>query len=123
MRRASLGALAALVVYFVLAAVGAAVVTAGTGTVDGRATAWELACAVAGLLAGFAGARVAVASARPLRYLAAVAGPALLALLFALTTDARDETGLWVALLATVLGAALGAGLRDAAGAAQRRRA
>jgi hypothetical protein len=31
--------------------------------------------------------------------------------------SARDETGLWIALLATVLGA----GLRDAAGAAQRR--
>jgi len=98
-------------------------VTAGTGTVDSRATAWELACAVAGVVAGFAGARVAVAAPRALRYAAAILGPLLLALLFALTTSARDESGLWIAFCLTVAGAAVGAGLRDAAGTAQRRRA
>jgi FtsH-binding integral membrane protein len=121
MRRAATGALVALGAFFGLVALGAVAATAGTGTLDGRATAWELVCLVAGLVAGFAGSRAAAAAPRPARYAAAIAGPALLALVFALTTDARDADRLWIAFLAAVAGAAAGAALREALGAAQRR--
>jgi hypothetical protein len=43
-----------------------------------------------------------------------LAAVALLALELALTTDARDESGVWLAFAASVAGAAAGAGLREA---------
>jgi hypothetical protein len=122
MRRAAIGALVALAVFFVLIAIGASAVTAGTETLDSRATAWELVCLACGLVAGFAGSRAALGAPRPLRYGAALLGPALLALVFALTTGARDADGLWIAFVATVVGAAGGAMLREALARAQRRR-
>jgi hypothetical protein len=107
------GALLALALYLVLIALAAVLVTAGTGTVDSRASAWVAANLACGLIAGFAGARFARAPKR-LRYAAAITGPALLALVLALTTDARDESGVWLAFAASVAGAAAGAGLREA---------
>ena len=104
-------ALIALALYFVLIALAAAIVTAGTGTLDSRAAAWVAANLVCGLVAGFAGAHAAGRAPRAVRYIAALAGPSLLALVFALTTDARDESGLWLAFLATVAGAAAGPSL------------
>ena len=104
-----------------LIALGAVVVTSGTATVDSRTTAWVLVNLACGLVAGFAGARAAVGAALPARYAAAVAGPGLLALVFALTTDARDASGLWLAFAASVAGAAAGAALRDAVAVASRR--
>ena len=91
MRRLALAALLALAVYFVLIALGAVVVTSGTATVDSRTTAWVLVNLACGLVAGFAGARAAAGAALPARYAAALAGPGLLALVFALTTGARDD--------------------------------
>jgi membrane protein DedA with SNARE-associated domain len=121
MRRVAVGALAAPAVFFALTALGAVVATAGTGTLSGRATAWVLVCLVAAVLAGFVGCRVAVASPRPWRLLAAVAGPAALSLVYTVTTHARGS-GLWIAFFATVIGAVCGAGLRDGVGRVQRRR-
>ena len=115
MKRIALAALLALAVYFVLIVLAAVVVTSGTATVDTRNGAWVAANLVCGLVAGFAGARAAVGAPRLLRYLAALLGPSLLALVFALTTDARDESGLWLAFAASVAGAAAGAALREAA--------
>jgi len=108
------GALIAPAVYFVLIALAAVLVTAGTGTLDSRASAWVAANLACGLVAGFAGARFAARAPKPLRYAAAITGPALLALVFALTTDARDESGVWLAFAASVAGASAGAALRDA---------
>jgi hypothetical protein len=107
------GALIAPALYFVLIAIAAALVTAGTGTLDSRAAAWVAANLACGLAAGFAGARFARAP-KALRYAAAITGPALLALVFALTTDARDQSGVWLAFAASVAGAAAGAALREA---------
>ncbi len=121
MRRLAVAALLALAVYFILIVLGAAIVTAGTGTLDSREGAWVAANLVCGLVAGFAGARAAAGAPRAARYAAALAGPCLLALVFALTTDARDESGLWLAFAASVAGAAAGAALRDALAVATRR--
>jgi hypothetical protein len=121
MRRVAIAALAALAVYFVLIAAAAVIVTSGTATLDTRNGAWVAANLACGLVAGFAGARAAAGAPRILRYAAAVTGPALLALVFALTTDARDESGLWLAFVASVAGAAAGAALRDAVARASRR--
>ena len=104
-------ALLALAIYFILIALAAAIVTSGTQTLDSRAGAWVAANLVCGLVAGFAGARFAGRSPRWARYVAAVSGPALLALVFAVTTDARDESGVWLAFAASVGGAAAGAAL------------
>jgi hypothetical protein len=123
MRRVALGALAALAVFFALTALGAVVATSGTGTLDGRASAWVLVNLAAAVVAGFAGCRVAVASGRPLRFVAALAGPAALSLAYTLTTHAQERSGLWVAFAATLIGACLGAVSRDAVGRVQRRRA
>jgi hypothetical protein len=112
-RSASLGVLAGFAVYFLLIAIGAVAVTSGTGTVDSRATAWELVSFVAGLVAGFAAARAAARAPRPVRFVAALSGPPAIALVFALTTTARDESGLWIAFGATVLGAVAGAAMRE----------
>jgi hypothetical protein len=114
MKRIALAALLALAVYFVLIALAAVVVTSGTATLDSRNGAWVAANLVCGLVAGFAGARAAVGAPRAVRYVAALLGPSLLALVFALTTDARDESGLWLVFVASVAGAAAGAALRDA---------
>lgn len=114
MRRVLIAALLALAVYFMLIALAAAIVTLGTATLDTRTGAWVAANLVCGLVAGFAGARAAIGAPRALRYVAALTGPSLLALVFALTTDARDESGLWLAFAASVAGAAAGAALRDA---------
>lgn len=114
MKRLALAALIALLVYFVLIALAAVIVTSGTATLDTRNGAWVAANLVCGLMAGFAGARAAVGAPRVPRFAAALLGPSLLALVFALTTDARDESGLWLAFLASVAGAAAGAALRDA---------
>jgi hypothetical protein len=120
MRRVLIAALVALAVYFVLIALAAVVVTSGTATLDTRNGAWVAANLVCGLVAGFAGARAAAGAPRAVRYTVALLGPTLLALVFALTTDARDESGLWLAFLATVAGAAAGAALRDAVANAYR---
>ncbi len=115
MRRIVLAALLALAVYFVLIALAAVIVTSGTATLDARTGTWVAANLVCGLVAGFAGARAAIGARRAVRYVAAVLGPSLLALVFALTTDARDESGLWLAFAASVAGATAGAALREAA--------
>jgi hypothetical protein len=122
MRRVLAGAVVALVAFFVLTGAGAVIATAGTGTLDGRATAWVLVCFAAALIAGFAGCRVAVGAARARRFAAALVGPLAISLAYTLTTDARDRGGLWVAFAATALGALCGAASRDAVGRAQRRR-
>jgi hypothetical protein len=121
MRGMLMAALLALSVYFVLIALAAVVVTSGTATLDARDGAWVAANLVCGLVAGFAGARAAAGAPRVARYGVALLGPSLLALVFALTTDARDESGLWLAFLATVAGAAAGAALHDAVARAGRR--
>jgi hypothetical protein len=121
MKRALLAALVALAVYFVLIALAAVLVTSGTATLDTRNGVWVAANLACGLVAGFLGARAAAGAPRALRYVAALLGPSLLALVFALTTDARDETGLWLAFLASVAGAAAGAAVRDAVATAGRR--
>jgi hypothetical protein len=121
MRRVLIAALVALAVYFVLIALCAMLVTSGTATLDTRNGVWVAANLACGLVAGFAGARAAAGAPRPLRYAAALLGPALLALVFALTTDARDETGLWLAFFASVAGAFAGAAARDAVATATRR--
>jgi peptidoglycan/LPS O-acetylase OafA/YrhL len=114
LRRAGLGLLVGLGVYFALIALAAALVTSGTGTLGSRATAWEIASALVGFAAGFAADRTARGlAARPLRYAIALAGPALIALAFALTTHTSDPSGLWIAFAATLAGAALGAALRE----------
>jgi peptidoglycan/LPS O-acetylase OafA/YrhL len=102
-------ALLALAVYFVLIALAAVLVTSGTATLDTRNSAWVAANLACGLVAGFVGARFAMRSPVWVRYAAGVSGPALLALVFALTTDARDESGVWLAFAASVGGAAAGA--------------
>jgi peptidoglycan/LPS O-acetylase OafA/YrhL len=104
-------ALLALAVYFVLIALAAVLVTSGTATLDTRDSAWVAANLACGLVAGFVGARFAMRSPAWMRYVAGVSGPALLALVFALTTDARDESGVWLAFAASVAGAAAGAAL------------
>ncbi len=114
MKRVALAALLALALYFVLIALAAVIVTSGTTTLDTRNGAWVAANLVCGLVAGFAGARAATGAPRAVRYAAALAGPSLLALAFALTTDARDASGLWLACVASVAGAAAGAALREA---------
>ena len=114
MKRVLIAALVALAVYFVLIALSAVIVTSGTATLDTRNGAWVAANLVCGLVAGFAGAHAAVGAPRTVRYVAALLGPSLLALLFALTTDARDESGLWLAFAASVAGAAAGAVAHDA---------
>lgn len=120
MKRLLIAALVALAVYFVLIALAAVIVTSGTATLDTRNGMWVAANLVCGLVAGFAGARAAAGAPRALRFAAALVGPSLLALLFALTTDARDESGLWLAFAASVAGAAAGAALRDAVATAIR---
>jgi len=120
MKRLLIAALVALAVYFVLIALAAVIVTSGTATLDTRNGMWVAANLVCGLAAGFAGARAAAGAPRALRFAAALVGPSLLALVFALTTDARDESGLWLAFVASVAGAAAGAALRDAVATAIR---
>jgi hypothetical protein len=122
MKRIALAALLAFAAYLGLIAVAAAIVTSGTSTLDSRDGAWVGANLACGLVAGFAGARAAAGAPRAVRYAVAIAGPGLLALVFALTTDARDESGLWLAFAASVAGAAAGATLRDALAVAIRRR-
>jgi hypothetical protein len=114
-RGAALGVLVGFGVYFALIVIGAVGVTSGTGTVDSRATAWELVSFVAGLVAGFLAARAAARAPRPVRLVAALAGPSVIALVFALTTTARDESALWIAFGASVIGAAAGAAARETA--------
>jgi len=120
MKRVLIAALVALAVYFVLIALAAVIVTSGTATLDTRNGMWVAANLVCGLVAGFAGARAAAGAPQLLRYAAALAGPSVLALVFALTTDARDETGLWLAFIASVAGAAAGAAVRDTVARASR---
>jgi hypothetical protein len=114
-RGAALGLLVGFAVYFVVVAVGAVGVTAGTGTIDSRATAWELVSFGAGVVAGFAAARAAAGAPRAVRVIVALAGPTAIALVFALTTTARDESGLWIAFGASVIGAVAGAAARETA--------
>jgi hypothetical protein len=103
-------AVTSTVLFVALLLVGARV----TDALEAADWTWAIVCAAAGLLAGFAGAWVAGRGP----YVVAVAGPALLALVFALTTDSADAAGPWIALAAAVAAATAGA----AAGAAQRRR-
>jgi hypothetical protein len=118
MRRLWIAAWIALAVYFLLVAIGAAIVTAGTGTLDGRATGWVAANLIAALMAGFAASRASIGAPRPWRFAVAIAGPLALSLLFTLTTHTRGPSGVWLATLATAVGAALGCALRDAIGSA-----
>ena len=117
-----LGLLAAAVAFLALLAIAARFIDAGTDTIEGAGNGWLAACGIVGLVAGFIGARVARSAPRPARYAAAMTGPAAIALLFALTTTARDANGPWIALAIAILAAALGAAGRDAAANAQRRR-
>jgi len=122
MRAFGLGSFSAAGVFFVLAFVAAQLAEAATDTTAAADRVWLLACGVAGFLAGFGGARLARAAPLAARYAAAIAGPALLALVFALTSTAQDEAGPWFALAITIGAAALGAFARERIAAAQRRR-
>ena len=118
-----LGLVAAAGAFFVLAFAGAVITDGATDTLEQTNGAWVLACGIAGLLAGFVGDRFARATpAAAARYAAAVAGPAAIALLFALTTTAQDPAGPWLALVATITAAALGAFAREQLATGQRRR-
>ncbi len=118
-----LGLLVATVTFIVLLFVAARVTDSATETVDASNRSWLVSCALAGLVAGFLGDRVArAAPARAVRYAAAILGPALLALLFALTTDPAEKAGPWFALAISIAAAALGAAARERLAAAQRRR-
>ena len=122
MRAALLGLGVATVVFLALLFVAARITDSATDTLEATNRSWLVACALAGLVAGFVGDRAARRSPVVFaRYAAAVVGPALLSLLFALTTSAQDEAGLWVALALSVAGAGLGAFTRERI-AAQRRR-
>ena len=118
-----IGLVAAAGAFFVLAFVAAVVTDSATDTIEQSNNAWLGLCAVAGLIAGFLGDRLArPAPAVAARYAAAVAGPAAIALLFALTTTARDAEGPWLVLVAVAGAAAIGAHARERIAAAQRRR-
>jgi energy-coupling factor transporter transmembrane protein EcfT len=118
-----LGLVVATVTFLVLLFVAARVTESATDTVDGSNRSWLVACAIAGMIAGFLGDRVArAAPALAVRYAAAVLGPALLALLFALTTDPADPAGPWFALAISIAAATLGATARERLPSAQRRR-
>jgi uncharacterized membrane protein YeaQ/YmgE (transglycosylase-associated protein family) len=77
---------------------------------------------LAGLVAGFLGDRIARSAPLAARYAAGVVGPALLALVFALTSTATDEAGIWASFALSVVGAVLGATARERLAGAQRRR-
>lgn len=118
-----LGSAAAAGAFFVLAFVAAVLTDSATDTVQQTNTVWLTLCALAGLVAGFLGDRLArMAPAAAARYAAAIAGPAAIALLFALTTTARDAEGPWLVLAAVIGAAAIGAHARERIAAAQRRR-
>ena len=118
-----LGLVAAAGTFFVLAFVAAVITDSATDTLDQVNTVWLALCAVAGLVAGLIGDRLArPAPVAAARYAAAVAGPAAIALLFALTTTARDAEGPWLVLVAVVGAAAIGAHARERIAAGQRRR-
>ena len=123
--RVLLGLVAAAGAFFVLAFV-AAVITDSRhrhARADQQRVGARL-CALAG-----AGSRASWATASPAptpaaaaRYAAAVAGPAAIALLFALTTTARDAAGPWLVLVAMIAAAAIGAHARERLATGQRRR-
>ena len=118
-----LGLVAAAGAFFVLAFAGAVITDSATDTLEQTNGAWVLACGIAGLIAGVVGDRFArAAPAAASRYAAAVAGPAAITLLFALTTTAQDPAGPWLALVAAVAAAALGAVACEQLATAQRRR-
>jgi hypothetical protein len=118
-----LGLLAAAGAFFVLAFAAAVVTDASTQTVEQANNAWLGLCALAALAAGFVGDRLArPASAVAVRYAAATAGPAAIALLFALTTTARDAALPRLVLAVVAGGAAIGAHARERISATQRRR-
>jgi hypothetical protein len=119
-RRALTGAAVGLAVYFVLLVIASAAV-GSADSVHARNVGWVLASAVAGLLAGFAGDRATLAAERSTRYAAGIAGPALVSLVFAVTSTAASQSARWGALAVTVVAAALGAGLRETLGGTQRR--
>jgi hypothetical protein len=113
MSRVVPGALAATATFLIVLFAAARAIDSSTETIAASNRAWLVACALAGLAAGFLGARLAGTAAVPARYAAAIAGPGALALLFALTTTARDEAGVWAALAISVAAAALGAAGRE----------
>jgi hypothetical protein len=118
-----LGLAAAAGSYFLLAFVAAVVTDSATDTLEQTNNTWLALSAIAGLLAGFLGNRFArPAPVAVARYAAAIAGPAAIALLFALTTTARDPEGPWFVLIAVAGAAAIGAHARERLAAAQRRR-
>ena len=118
-----LGLMAAAGAFFVLAFVAAAVTESATESVGQADNAWLVLCALAGLVAGFLGDRLARATpATAARYAAAIAGPAAIALLFALTTSARDAAVPWLVLVAVTGAAAIGAHVRERIATSQRRR-
>src|SRR5262249_23101992 len=86
LRRVLLAGVLALVAWAILIGFGAVIVTAGTGTLDGRATGWVAVNLVAALVAGFAASRACVDAPVWARYAAASTGPVLLSLEFTLTT-------------------------------------
>jgi hypothetical protein len=123
MRAFWLGLVSATALFLVLAVIAAQLSESATETVAAANRLWLVSCALAGVVAGFTGARIArSAPAVAARYAAAVTGPALLALVFALTTTAEDRAGVWAALAITAATAALGAYARERIAAAQRRR-
>jgi hypothetical protein len=115
-RRVLLAGVLALVAWATLIGLGAVIVTAGTGTLDGRATGWVAVNLVAALVAGFAASRACVGAPAWARYAAALTGPVLLSLEFTLTTN--TDGPVWLATVATAVGAGLGCAARDAVGRA-----
>ena len=91
------GALLATAIFVAFLFMGARV----SDALDAADWTWLLVCGVAGLAAGLTGARWGAGWAT-------LIGPAVLALVFAATTNAEDELGPWLALLASVGATALG---------------
>ncbi len=118
-----LGLLVATVTFLVLLFIAARVIDSSTDTVDASNKSWLFSCAIAGLIAGFLGDRVArAAPALAVRYTAAILGPALLALLFALTTDPAEPAGPWFALAISIAAARSAPPPASSLAGAQRRR-
>jgi FtsH-binding integral membrane protein len=117
-----LGLLAAAATFLVLLAIAAPLTDSATDTLESSNRSWLVACVLAGLIAGFLGDRVARSAPSGARYAAAIGGPAALALLFALTTSAADQSGVWAAFVLSIGAAALGAFGRERVASAQRRR-
>ncbi len=116
------GLLAALVGFFVLIAGAALVIDAATSAITSRNRAFVLASLLAAVIAGFAGARFAFRAPRRARYAAAILGPTVISLVFAITSTADDQSARWLALVFSIAGSALGAVLQERVATAARRR-